>query len=106
MRKSPAKIPRAELRDGLIMCLEVASARLEAALTVGGSPQAAIIFSFALEEFGKAALLQMAIEGGEDPAIVSGFYDHETKLEAAEHLIPPEYLLLHPGPGFEFNPGD
>jgi AbiV family abortive infection protein len=56
--------------------------------------QAAIVFSFAVEEFGKAVLLRDAYQTGADPVIVDGFYDHAAKLEGAGKYIPAENLLV------------
>src|SRR5207245_9359753 len=36
-----------------------------------------VVFSFAVEEFGKAALLRAAYESRADPVVVREFYDHE-----------------------------
>ena len=53
--------------------------------------QSAILFTFAVEEFGKAVLLQRALtSSAETAALVSieGFYDHTAKLEAAASELP------------------
>ncbi len=63
--KGPPKIPRWELRNGIRQCLSIVALRLEEAsalLAVGLSTQATIVFTFAVEEFGKAVLLQRALE--------------------------------------------
>lgn len=107
IRERPApQIPKSALPQGITTCLAIASLRLaeaETLLSNGFLMQAAIVFSFALEEFGKAALLREASQGSADPAIVEGFYDHRTKLAVAEKYLPSEYLLLkeaafHPEP--------
>jgi AbiV family abortive infection protein len=64
--------------------------------------QAAVIFSFAVEKFGKAALLRAAYESGVDPVVVEGFYDHKVKLDAAAIHIPAQHLRLTKG-GFRPN---
>ena len=56
--------------------------------------QAAVVFSFAVEEFGKAMLLRNAYDTGTDPVTVSGFYEHSDKLAAAANVIPRKYLCL------------
>ncbi len=79
--KKPPKVPRWELRNGIVQCLSIVAMRLgEAeALLAGGFPtQATIVFTFAVEEFGKAVLLRRAFEQSRetDPTVViDGFYD-------------------------------
>jgi hypothetical protein len=90
-------IPRSELQMGIKHCLCVASLRLEESDTLlekGLPTSAGIIFSFAVEEYGKAVLLRRAYEAGADPAPIAGFYDHGTKLAAAASSIPAEHLRL------------
>jgi hypothetical protein len=48
----------------------------------------------AVEEFGKASLLRKAYEGGQDPAVIDGFYDHPPKIAAAAAHIGANDLLL------------
>ena len=82
---------------GIVHCLSVASLRLEETDTLlrqGLLTSAGIIFSFAVEEYGKGMLFKSAWDGGLDPAPIEGFYDHNTKLEAAARNIPVEYLRL------------
>jgi hypothetical protein len=97
-RKDPL-IPRTALREGIVHCLSVASLRLEETDTLLKQDlptQAGVVFSFAVEEFGKAALLRRAIESGADPALIQGFYDHRVKLAAAVRHVEPTFLLLTP----------
>jgi len=95
-------IPRSALSLGIAKCLEVAGWRLrEAGGLVNSAPHtAAILFSFGVEEFGKAALLHEAFQAGDDPVTIKGFYDHKTKLTAAGRHIAPSSLLLSQG-GFD-----
>jgi AbiV family abortive infection protein len=98
--RSDPEIPRIALRDGIVACLTVASLRLEetdVALRQGLLTQAGVVFTFAVEEFGKAALLKQAFESGTDPVVIDGFYDHRVKLAAAIDHVGPECLLLTPG---------
>jgi AbiV family abortive infection protein len=90
-------IPRAALREGILTCLTVASLRLsetDPLLGRGFVTQAAVLFTLAVEEFGKASLLRKAYEGGQDPVVIQGFYDHEPKIEAAAAHIGANDLLL------------
>jgi hypothetical protein len=90
------KIPRAQLRPGATNCLRVAQDRLAEASGLLETPgfQAAIVFSFAVEEFGKAVLLRDAYEATlDDPVTVPGFYDHSTKLAAAAACIQRDRFL-------------
>jgi AbiV family abortive infection protein len=94
------RIPRSALRDGIVLCLSVASARLGEAdelLSKGFLTQAAVLFSYAVEEFGKAVLLRKAWESRADPAAIEGFYDHDAKLAAATLHLSPEHLRLDAG---------
>lgn len=98
-------IPRHALREGIHECLAMARRRLLEAQTMieqGLLTQARIIFSFAVEEFGKAALLRRAVETGADPALIEGFYDHRDKIEAAAEHVHPLFLRLTEG---AFDPG-
>ncbi len=93
-------ISRGDIPEGIRMCLSAAQARLheaEALLTAGHHIQTAVLFSFAVEEFGKAIVLRDEFDKGNDPATVHDFYDHEAKLVAAGTKIPEEKLLLHGG---------
>ena len=97
MARPDPRIPRASLRIGILTCCSTASLRLgetDAFLQQGLLTQAGVLFSFALEEFGKAVLLRKAYESGADPVLIPGFYDHEAKLAAAASEIPPEHLLI------------
>jgi AbiV family abortive infection protein len=58
---------------------------------------AAILFTFAVEEFGKAVLLREAFDKATSPVTVVGFYNHWRKIEAAGRHIREEQLLLHRG---------
>ena len=98
--RSGPQIPRSALREGIVICLSVASLRLEETDTLlrqNLPTQAGVVFSFAVEEFGKAALLRQGFESGTDPAVIDGFYDHRAKLAAAMNHVEPEFLLLTPG---------
>jgi hypothetical protein len=46
-----------------------------------------VLFSYAVEELGKAAMLADLVGGTDDPVSVHGFYDHEPKLLRAESLL-------------------
>ena len=99
MRKPP-KVPRWELRNGIVQCLSVVAMRLDEAetlLAAGYPTQATIVFTFAVEEFGKAVLLRGALEQSratDVTVLVNGFYDHTAKLEAAASEIPTPGLLV------------
>ena len=99
MRKPP-KVPRWEIRNGIVHCLSIVPIRLgeaETLLTVGYPTQATIVFTFAVEEFGKAVLLRRAFarsRATDVTVVVDGFYDHTAKLEAAATEIPREGLLV------------
>jgi AbiV family abortive infection protein len=82
--------------SGAQKCLEVAVSRLDEATVLLNefANQAAVLFSFAVEEFGKAMLLRAAYETQTDPAVIEGFYDHQVKLTAAADHIPEKFLLL------------
>jgi AbiV family abortive infection protein len=101
MPRAAPKIPRDQLGAGIALCLEVAGWRLREALTVldrGVAPvTAAVLFSFAVEEFGKAGLLHEAEAEGHPYTKVSEFYDHHAKFKAAAKHVPEENLLLHGG---------
>ncbi len=60
-RKPPPTVTREQLQPGIARCCEVSLWRLREAtalLDTGSAPvTAAILFSFAVEEFGKAALV-------------------------------------------------
>jgi AbiV family abortive infection protein len=89
------------LRRGIMTCLCVSSSRLaeaESLLAGGYVTGAGVVFSFAVEEFGKAVMLREAFRSGIDPVVVEGFYDHRVKFDAASKLIPTEYLRLTDGP--------
>ena len=94
-------IARTELRRGIMTCISVSSLRqaeAESLLTAAFLTGAGIVFSFAVEEFGKAVMLRDAFRSGTDPVTVHGFSDHRVKIEAAHTLIPAEYLRLTSGP--------
>jgi AbiV family abortive infection protein len=71
------------------------------ALLVANFPtQAAIVFTFAVEEFGKAVLLRRAFEASGETdmlVVIDGFYEHTAKLDAAATEIPARGLLLGRG---------
>ena len=90
---------------GILTCLSVASLRLaeaESLLANGYLTAAGIVFSFAVEEFGKAVLLHEAQETDTDPVTVKGFYVHEVKIEAAGRHLSRDDLRLKEG---AFDPG-
>jgi len=90
-------IPRAALRQGILTCLSVAGLRLDETdllLDHGFLTQAAVLFSLAVEEFGKASLLRKAYESGQDPVVVKGFGDHAPKIAAAAAHLDANDLLL------------
>ena len=96
----PPEIPRLKLRGGAAKCLEVAASRLDEAaalIEAGFLSQATVIFSFAVEEYGKAVLLRQAYETGGDPVVVTMFYEHKEKLAAAANVIPAKHLRLTSG---------
>jgi AbiV family abortive infection protein len=97
-------IPRAALRQGILTCLSVASLRLhetDLLLEHGLLTQAAVLFSLAVEEFGKASLLRKAFEGGQDPVLVKGFRDHAPKIAAAAAHLDANDLLLDNSGAFD-----
>jgi AbiV family abortive infection protein len=101
-KKADPVVPREALRPGVAKCLEVSGWRLrEASGLLDADPPptvtAAILFTFGIEEFGKAVLLRRALETGEPTAKIAGFYDHRAKIDAAGEHIPEERLLLHRG---------
>ena len=95
------RIPSHQLKAGIAKCLEVAGWRLREAVIVldtGVAPvTAAVLFSFAIEEFGKAVLLYDASVTGEASVEIGNFYDHRAKFSAAVKRIPEQHLLLHGG---------
>jgi AbiV family abortive infection protein len=102
--RDPDPIPRAALRQGILTCLSVASLRLQETdllLPHGLLTQAAVLFSLAVEEFGKASLLRKAFESGQDPAVVKDFYDHHLKIAAAGAYLDANDLLLDNAGAFD-----
>lgn len=101
MGREDPRIPQDSLRAGTERCLHNALRYLHGARSLANDsellPQASILFSYAVEEFGKAVLLRKAHERGELVSKIVGFYDHKTKLEAAFAEIPSEFLKLHVG---------
>lgn len=99
-RKSPS-ISRDALRAGIERCLHSALRYLDGARSLLDItellPHAGVLFSLAVEEFGKGVLLRRASERGEEVPTIVGFYDHEAKLEAAASELPPDLLMLHSG---------
>lgn len=88
-------IPLSALRTGTCLALErsaslLADARL--ASQVGAHLGAAVLFSQAVEEFGKAVMLRTA--GLEGSPVVENFYDHETKLAKAAEVLPADSLMI------------
>ncbi len=101
MSREDPSIPRDTLCAGSEQCLYSARRYLDGAQSLLDTPtvlaQASILFSFAVEEFGKAVLLRRAYEGGEAMPTIVDFYDHKAKLQAAFAEIPPDLLMLHVG---------
>lgn len=101
MRREDPSIPRDALRAGTERCLHNALRYLRGARPLVDDlillPQASILFSFAVEEFGKAILLRRTYERGEMVSKIVGFYNHKTKLAAAFTEIPSDFLMLHAG---------
>jgi AbiV family abortive infection protein len=100
MPRPAPRIPKDALKAGISTCLDVVGWRLReasAVLNTGVAPgTAAILFSFAVEEFGKAVLLHDACAANDPFVEVRGFYDHHAKLEAAAQHVP-DNLLFHGG---------
>src|SRR5687767_12296683 len=101
-RPPPALLPRGELRAGIERCLAKAgrlNTDAELLLSAGGSlTHASVLFSYAVEELGKALLLADAdARGTEDPVRIAGFYHHETKLKRAEQLAGADAFELRSG---------
>jgi hypothetical protein len=98
--KKPPRVPRWRLAQGVLHCCAITGLRLgeaERLLDAGFPTQATIIFSFAVEEFGKAVLLRRAFEASDERdslVVVEGFYDHQAKLDAAATVIPEEFLRI------------
>lgn len=102
MPPKPPAIPRAQLPEGIRRCLAKSNRLNEDALTLlESSPDslvnASVLFSYAVEELGKAALLRDAMDDVNDPVVVSGFYNHPEKLRRAERLLGEDALELRPG---------
>jgi hypothetical protein len=73
-----------------VASIAVATLRLyeaETLLTQDLVNQAAVLLSFATEEFGKAVLLLGAWGRGGDIELIEGFYVHQDKLNAAAEFI-------------------
>jgi hypothetical protein len=100
------KISRSLLQEGLAKSLSKSRELLLAAeKLVGPCPViASALFSCAVEEIGKAALLRQGLldPGHPDPAEISGFFYHPTKLKRVveENILPKDDLLLVRG-GFQ-----
>src|SRR5262245_6131264 len=100
MRRKPLRVPRFEIRNGIVHCCVLVAMRLAEAehlLALGHVTQATVVFTFAVEEFGKAVLLRRAFESSSEmePLLtIDGFYDHTSKLEAAATEISGESLRV------------
>lgn len=98
--KDPA-IARDRLLPGTARCLKKAANLLDDARVLLGTSRplvASILFSFAIEEFGKATLLHEAYEKSpEATPIIHGFYDHPTKIKKAGDHVPQEAMRLVEG---------
>jgi hypothetical protein len=101
--RDPLKIPRSLLQEGIAKSLSKSRELLLAAeKLVGPCPAiASALFSSAVEEIGKAALLRQGLLDPDrpDPAEISGFFHHPTKLKriVEENILPKDDLLLVKG---------
>jgi hypothetical protein len=62
-RRDGFRIPRADLKEGALQCLSLATSRLGQSRMIRRAyfpTAAAVLFAFAVEEFGKAVLLRTA----------------------------------------------
>lgn len=98
--KDPA-IGRDRLLPGTARCLKKAANLLDDARVLLGASRplvASILFSYAIEEFGKATLLHEAYEKSRDATpIIHGFYDHDTKIKKAGEHLPQQAMRLVEG---------
>ncbi len=104
-RRKETIISRNKLPSGIALCLRKSDDLLaDAEVLLGNScaKRAAVLFSYAIEEFGKAAILWEAAAAGEQATSVTltGFSNHQAKLEKAETYIPKEEMRLVGG-GFQ-----
>jgi AbiV family abortive infection protein len=99
--KDHPDIARDRLLPGTARCLKKAANLLDAArvlLEASRPLVASILFSFAIEEFGKATLLHEAYEKSQEAApTIRGFYDHATKIKKAGEHISQEAMRLVEG---------
>src|SRR2546425_2629807 len=99
VKRRDLTVPRAILQEGIARAL-AGSRNLLRAAEVLAKPYptvASALFSCAVEEVGKAALLRKGLQDKSDSVLISGFYLHETKLEAVGQFIPKAILLLVEG---------
>jgi hypothetical protein len=86
----PVTVPREKLLAGVTICLSVVALRLgeaETLLDAGYTTASAILLSFAVEELGKAAMLQHGYDSGAPQVTLKDFRNHEAKLQAGGQLI-------------------
>src|SRR5207247_818904 len=101
MRKT-LLVPRGELCAGIARCLAKARRlNADAQTLLDASSEsithASVLFSYAVEEVGKAALLADAMtQGTDDPVLIEGFYEHTAKLRRAEELVGEDAFRLSP----------
>lgn len=99
MRQAPPRIPRVRLREGVTRCLEqslilLKEARVLAEESNQYAQHAGVLFSYAVEEFGKAALLREALAQPGEELTIEDFYNHPAKFAKAARLIEAGYLEL------------
>lgn len=91
-------VPRDALPSGITTCVAASALGLEGAealLQCGLITHAAVLLSFATEEFGKAVMLRAAYVGGAPSLSRRQFTDHQTKLDTAADFIGRERLSWH-----------
>lgn len=102
--RQPA-IPRAELKPGIVQCFSKAREHLESGLVLldaGRVESAANLYVLAVQELGKAQLLREGFDGGEPTPQVTGFSDHDVKVEKGATVLGSSAMWLRRG---AFQPG-
>lgn len=87
-----------KLADGIARALDRARLLVEQSLTLSGTGAVlggSVLFSHGIEELGKAKLLKDSLDNMRSQ--ITGFGDHNTKLNTAAALLPPDYLTLFGG---------
>ena len=84
------------------MCLKKSALLLEEAaiLATAGDEHvrhSSVLFSYAVEELGKAAILREELERNSEKPTIRGFYHHPTKIGKATELVGEEQLELRRG---------